>query len=260
MPARSEGAPPAHAEDRLLGGRVRLCQPAAGYRAAIDPVLLAAAVPARAGQRVVDLGCGAGAAALCLLARVDGCRVSGLELLPALAALARENAALNGMGERFAAVVGDVAAPAPALAGADHVMLNPPYLPRRRAAPGKCGDAATVETAPLSSWLAAALALVNDKGTLTVIHRADRLDALLAGLARGAGGIVVLPLWAKAGVAARRVLVRARRGVATPLALLPGLVLHRDDGSYTDAAEAVLRDARGIDLVAPTRQQRRGEP
>jgi tRNA1(Val) A37 N6-methylase TrmN6 len=237
-------------EDRLLGGRVRLRQPARGYRAAIDPVLLAAAVPAGAGEHVLDLGTGAGAAALCLAARVPGCRVTGVEIEPALAALARANARLNGVAERVRVIEAEVGALDPAAVGpADHVMANPPYLPPARAAPGK-RDRATVETgAGLAGWVAAALALVREKGSVTFVHRADRLDELLSRLREGAGEIVVFPLWPRPAAAAKRVIVRARRGVATPLRLAPGLVLHRPDGSYTEDAQAVLREARALDLV-----------
>jgi tRNA1(Val) A37 N6-methylase TrmN6 len=240
-----------NSEDTLLGGRVRLRQRAQGYRAAIDPVLLAAAAPVRAGQSVVDLGCGPGAAALCLLRRVEGCRVTGIELQSDLVALATENAVANGLEAQFSAIFGDVASlDREALGDVDHVISNPPYLPPGRAAADKLGDAATVETVPLADWLGVALALVREKGCLTVIHRADRLDEILAALRPRAGDIAVLPLWPRVGEAAQRVIVSARRGVRNPLRLLPGLVLHRADGSYTDAAEAVLRHGGALSLQA----------
>jgi tRNA1(Val) A37 N6-methylase TrmN6 len=242
---------PAKSEDGLLGGRVRLRQPAEGYRAAIDPVLLAAAAPARPGQSVVDLGCGPGAAALCLLRRVGDCRVTGIELQADLVALANENASANGLEGLFSVVCGDVASlDRSAFGGVDQVISNPPYLPPERAAADKLGDVATVETVPLAAWLAVALSLVREKGCVTVIHRADRLDEILAALRPRAGDIAVLPLWPRAGEPARRVIVSARRGVRSPLRLLPGLVLHRADGSYTDAAEAVLRHGGALSVQA----------
>ena len=229
-------------EDRLLGGRVRLLQPTEGYRAAIDPVLLAAAVRAGDGERVLDLGCGVGAAAFCLLARLPGVRLTGLELQPALAALARANAALNGVGMEV--VEGSLLAP-PALEPFDWVMTNPPYLEAGRASvpPQASKGLANVEgDASLADWLKAAVRLLKPKGHLAVIHRADRLADLLAALrGRGVGEVRVLPLWPKPGRSAGRVIVTARKGVRTPLDLLPGLVLHRDDGAFTEAAEAVLR-------------------
>lgn len=238
-------------EDRLLDGRVRLRQPAAGYRAAIDPVFLAAAVPEKAG-RVLDLGCGVGTAALCLLARLPEVRVTGLELQAPLAALARDNAALNGWTERFQVIEGDLANPRLLPEGGfDEVICNPPHHEAAMAAaPDPTKARATHEAeASLDDWVAAALAQVRPKGAVTFIHRADRLDALLAALhTRAAGDIVVFPLWPKPGQAARRVLVRARKGVRTPLTLAAGLVLHGADGRFTDEVERVLRDGAGLTL------------
>jgi len=237
-------------EDALLDGRVRLLQPAAGYRVAIDPVLLAAAVPADAGARVLDLGCGVGGAALCLLARCPDAAVTGLEVQRELAALAMENAGLNGCTDRFHVVRGDVLAP-PLRGSFDHVMANPPHLPADRArAPATAGRlVANVEgAAKLADWVASALALVKPRGGVIFIHRADRLDALLAALHGRAGEIVVFPLWPAAGRDAKRVLVRARREVRTPSRLAAGLVLHDAAGGFTPAAEAVLRGGAGLTI------------
>ncbi|HEX7005709.1 MAG TPA: methyltransferase [Alphaproteobacteria bacterium] len=241
-------------EDTLLGGRVRLVQPARGYRAAIDPVLLAAAVRAGPRDRVLDAGAGVGAAALCLAARIADTRVVGIERDPALVALFRRNIAANAMNGRVEAVEGDIAHPPTSLepGSFDRVMVNPPYLAAAAADPPPDAGraAAMVEgAADLATWLDFALAMLARKGTLTVIHRADRLDALLAGLHGRAGDVTVLPLWPKAGQAARRIVVAARKGVAGPARLLPGLVLHETDGRYTAAAEAVLRGGAALDLA-----------
>jgi tRNA1(Val) A37 N6-methylase TrmN6 len=237
------GMPFPTTEDRLLGGRVRLLQPAEGYRAAVDPVLLAASVRAGEGEHVLDLGCGAGAAALCLLARLPGVRVTGLEVQPELAALARANATLNGAG--FEVAEGSLLAPPPLLGPFDWVMTNPPYLEagRSSAPPLASKSIANVEgEVSLTAWVKAAVKLLKPKGRLAVVHRADRLADLLAALqGRGVGELRILPLWPKAGRPAGRVVVTARKGVRSPLELLSGLVLHREDGAYTDEAEAVLR-------------------
>jgi len=241
-------------DDTLLGGRVRLVQPAHGYRAAIDPVLLAAAVAAGPRDLVLDAGAGVGAASLCLAARVAHCRIVGIERDPALVELFLQNIAANGLGKRVTAVAGDIADPPAALAPGsfDRIMINPPYLAAAAAdAPPDPGRAAAMVegAADLAAWLDFGLAMLRRKGTLTVIHRADRLDALLAALHGRAGDVAVLPLWPKAGQAARRVIVAARKGVAGPARLLPGLILHEADGAYSAAAEAVLRAGAGLDLA-----------
>ncbi|MEQ9335273.1 methyltransferase [Thalassobaculum sp.] len=238
-------------EDALLGGRLRLRQPRDGYRAAIDPVLLAAAVPLRAGERVLDLGCGAGAVFLCLLAREPALTVTAVERDPAMAALARSNASLNGFGERVEVAEVDVATLLPDWRAGDfdQVLSNPPYLPAERADPSPHAGraAAGVEAgSDLVAWVGRARRCLRHKGRLTMVHRADRLGDLLAAL-DGFGEIVVFPLWPRAGQEAKRVIVTARNGVRSPLRLAAGLVLHDAGGGYTKAADAALRGA-GLDL------------
>ncbi|UCH76048.1 MAG: methyltransferase [Rhodospirillales bacterium] len=239
--------------DKLLGGRVKLRQPAAGYRVAIDPVLLAASVPVAATGCLLDAGTGVGAAALCFARRVPGARVAGLELQPEFARLARENVALNDMDDRVSIVVGDILSPPPDLAPAawDHVIANPPHLAVGRADPPPRAAKATAQVeiaATLADWVGYALRMVRPKGSVTFIHRADRLDELLALFHGRAGGIVVFPLWPKVGRAAKRVIVRARPDVGTPMRLAAGLVLHEEAGGYTADALAILRDGAALDL------------
>lgn len=244
-------------EDALLGGRLRLRQPASGFRAAIDPLMLAAAAPARPGERVIDLGCGVGTAGLALLARVGELRVTALDVDPAMVALARDNAALNGWAERFEAVEGDVVAPDRLPSGFDLALCNPPFVEAGTGTrSGHAGrDRAMQEgEAALADWARAALAALRPKGTACFVHRADRLEALLAALAGRAGAIEVYPLWpapAERGRAAKRVIVRARKGLRSPTRLWPGLVLHGPDGGYTPEAEAVLRDAAALPIREP---------
>ena len=246
-------AGPSFTEDRLLGGRVRLRQPAEGYRVAIDPVFLAAAVPAEPHQQVLDVGCGAGAAMLCLAVRVPGIRVVGLDMHRDLVRLAGDNAILNGLEARVSVTVGDLLRPPPRLApGAfDHVMANPPHHERGRSAvspnPGRA-EASVEGDADLAAWVRFALAMVRSKGTVTFIHRADRIDALIGEIAGRAGEVVVFPLWPGEGRPASRILVRARKQVAAPARLAPGLVLHRSDGRLSEVAEGILREGRGLDL------------
>ena len=240
----------ATSDDRLLDGRVSLRQPLEGYRAAIDPVLLAAAVPARPGERVLELGCGVGAAALCLLARVPDVTVTGLELQPALAALARHNAETNAAARCFV-LEGDVAAPPKALgSGFDRVLLNPPFQPSgAEGSPLASKDLANREgAASLATWLDLGIRRLKQGGTLTLIHRAERLSALLLILEAQAGDIRVLPLWPQVGRPAKRILVQATRSSRAAMTLLPGLALHAPDGTFTAEAEAVLRGAAELPL------------
>lgn len=245
----------ARTEDTLHGGRVRLSQPKDGYRVAIDPVLLAAAVPADADEVVLDAGAGTGAAALCLAARVQGCRVVGLELARELARIARDNIDTNDLAWRVEVLAGDLATPPPRLApeSFDQVMTNPPHLEAAAATapPGRGRAGAHVEgRLDLDGWLKCCLRMVRPGGRLTLIHRAERLGEILAALAGRLGDVVVFPLWPLAdGRPARRLLVQGRKGSRAPLRLVPGLVLHAADGGFTAEAEAVLRHGAPLPLA-----------
>ncbi|MFT8242443.1 tRNA1(Val) (adenine(37)-N6)-methyltransferase [Roseomonas sp. BN140053] len=237
-------------EDRLLGGRVRLLQPRVGLRAGLDAVMLAARVPARPGEQVLELGCGSGAATLCLLARVRGLRAVALERDLALAALAAENAGLNGWGEAVAVRVADLTRPE-ALDGlprCDHGLANPPYWNTGTTPPAAIRAAATHAEAevPLLAWTAALARKLRRGGTATLVLPAARHGEGWAALREaGFGAVSTLPLWPRAGMAAKRVLLDGRLGARGPDRLLPGLVLHAGQG-WTAAATAILRDGASL--------------
>ncbi|RAI55972.1 tRNA1(Val) (adenine(37)-N6)-methyltransferase [Roseicella frigidaeris] len=235
-------------EDRLLGGRVRLRQPRDGLRAGLDAVLLAAGVPARPGERVLEAGCGSGAGFLCLAARVPGLRILALERDPALAALARENAAANGLAAQVEVIEGDVRdlALAARLPGCAHAFANPPYWPGGTAPPTALRRAATHEEAALADWARFLAAPLARRGSLSLILPAARLEAGMAALATaGCGGARLLPFWPRAGMPAKRVLLQARRGSRGPARLEPGVVLHTA-GGFTAAAESILRAGEAL--------------
>lgn len=238
--------------DRLLAGRVLLAQPRVGYRVAIDPVLLAAAAPVRADERVLDAGCGSGAAMLCLLARMPRCHVVGIEAQADLAEIARRNLAANGLSERGAVRVGDVARlPASAATETfDVVITNPPFLTAGTGTPSSQPQrqAAHVESLSLGAWIEACVRALRPGGWCVLIQRADRLAELCAGLAPTCGDLAILPLWPKdQAPCARRVIIRARKGARGSTRLGRGLVLHEADGRYTAAAEAVLRHGAALE-------------
>jgi len=247
VPGRTpSSAPPPATHGHLLGGRVSYAQPREGFRSGIEPVLLAAAIPARPGERVLEGGTGAGAALLCLAARVPGLHGLGVERDPCLASLAARNAEANGAAG-LAFLAADITAPAwldPAAGRFDHAFANPPYhAPEGTASPLSIrAQAKRGEAGLLAAWARALAAPLRHRGTLTFILPAGSLpECLVAMAAAGCAAGVVLPLWPKLGRPAKLVLVRGVKGGRAPLRLLSGLVLHEADGGFTPATEAILR-------------------
>ncbi len=237
----------------FLDGRLQIDQPAKGYRAGADPVFLSAAVPAVSGDRVLELGCGVGTAMLCLLARVPGATVTGVEIDETLASHARQNLSNNDLpGE---VVTADIAALPKALTAQqfDHVMLNPPFFNRAEgsASPFPSKERGRGE-ADFATWIRTALKRTVDGGTITMIHRAERLPDLLPALGKNAGDIQVLPLQPRAGRSAKLIILRGKKGAKSPFRLLSPFVLHlgdrheKDGDSYTPEAQNILRHGAAL--------------
>ncbi len=250
---------PALTDDAALGGRLRLRQPARGHRFGHDAMLLAASTPGQVGEVAVDLGAGVGAAGLALAQRVAGLTVHLVEIDAALARLAAENAARNGLAARVSAHVLDVGAPPADFAAAglgpqsaDRVLMNPPFHDSARVQPSPDARRRAAHAAPpgaLATWLAAAARLLRPDGSVTLIHHADRLGEILVLLDSAFGAVAIQPVHPKPGAAAIRVLVRAVKASRAPLALLPGLLLNGADDRSTVEAEAVLREGATLPLA-----------
>lgn len=243
--------PPA-TTDAILGGRVRLRQPERGHRVGHDAVLLAALAPA-ACRVMADLGAGVGGAGLAFLARVPEARGTLVEIDPALAALATENVAANGLGGRCRVAAADVlrlarpSGPAePAAGAADLVLMNPPFNAEAAHQASPHGGRARAHMAGaelLRAWVTAAYRCLAPGGVLCLIHRPEEVAAILSALSGRFGAIELLPVHPRPDAPAVRLLVRAVKGRRTVPRLLPGFVLADAEGAPTATAEAVLRDA-----------------
>ena len=255
-------------DDAFLGGALRILQPAEGYRAGLDAVLLAAACGATIGEAacVLDVGAGVGVAGLSVARRVTDARVTLVEREPALADLARQNAARNGLEDRVRVVELDVAdggagvhrqsADAGAQEGGvlpgafTHVIANPPYFARGRGTrPPSPLKAASHQMAggDLDAWFRFLATSAATDGIVTMIHRAEMLGALLEGLGRRFGALRVLPLYPRADDPAHRVIVQGCKGSRAPLVLLPGVALHGDGHAFVPEIDAVLRHGAELD-------------
>lgn len=241
-------------EDAILGGRVALLQPKAGFRAAIDPVLLAASVPVAAKDQVLDCGTGTGAAALALAARVADVWVTGVDVQPDLIALAGRSAHKNGMEGRTEFLTVDIAAPPKAMQTRmfDHVMSNPPFLDAGHGQTPKdpARALASVEsTADLRTWTRFMADRLRDGGTLSLIHRHERMAEIVGLLGDAFGNIRQLDLQpVDDGRPVKRSIVQATKGASPGKISVSSIVIHDADGGFTAAADAVLRNAEALPI------------
>ena len=231
----------------LLGGRVRYAQPLQGYRTGIEPVLLAASIPAQRGERVLEAGTGAGAGLLCLGWRIPGLSGLGIERDPGMAALARSNLSENGSG--FSIIEADVVA-LRGMGPVDHAFANPPWHdPGSTRSPDPVRDLAIHQgVAGLAGWIEALGTALAPRGTLTLVLPASLAGEAIAILhGRGLGRLILFPLWPRTGVAAKIVLVQATAGRGAAR-IAAGLVLHESSQGYTAETEAVLREGAALKL------------
>jgi len=230
-------------EDLLLGGRIRVRQPAQGYRVNVDTILLAAAVEANPGARLLEAGCGVGAALVAVAARAKDVRLLGIERDANMAALASENVAANAMLDRIEIVKGDALERSANVGVFDGVFVNPPFDAETDVrALAESRRFAHVADAPIDAWIASLADRLTGGGALTMIHRASAAPEILSALEGRLGGVELIPVRPRAGEAAKRVLVRARKGSRGPFRLCAGLILHDDAGAkYTPETEAILR-------------------
>jgi tRNA1(Val) A37 N6-methylase TrmN6 len=244
-------------EDAFLGGQLRLRQPKSGHRAGHDAMLLAAATPARAGDRVADFGAGVGAAGLAVARRVAGIRIVMVEIDERLAELARGNAASNAIEAEVIAI--DLASGADAFAAAglaphsvDVVLMNPPFndASRHRSSPDKSREIAHVaDAATLANWIHAARRILKSAGVLTLIWRADGLADLLAALDRGFGSLAIVPVHGNAATPAIRILIRATKGGRAPTRIYAGLMLNDESGVPNKQVQEILAGKGALPLA-----------
>ncbi len=252
FPPPSGNVPATLTEDGFLGGRLRILQPEKGFRAGIDSVFLAAAVPCAAGESVFEAGIGTGVAALCLLARNPAVQLTGIELGARYALLCEENARRNGFEASLKVIRADlrdalrrdaIAMPVPG--SFSHAMANPPFHEDGKSTPSPNllkAQAHAFGPGDLELWIKVLHAMVAIRGTVTLVHKAEMLSKLLQLMEERFGDIRVAPLHPRQGAPATRVIVQGVKGSRAPMQLLPGLVLHQPSGGFTADAEAVLRD------------------
>lgn len=229
----------------LLGGKVQLAQPVKGFRASIDGVFAAAAIPAKKDDLILDMGCGVGAISLCMAQRCPEAYVTGIELQESYYELALENACLNEVTDRVQFFNEDIQS----YKGRnfDIAVSNPPYMDQGSytTSPDPTKEKAIGETS-VNVWVDMAAKCLKPEGTFVMIHRSDYLQKIIQAMGTKFGAIEIFPLHSKAGEPAKRMIIRARKGRKTPSILYAGIIVHDQAGAYTEAAEKVLRGGAAL--------------
>lgn len=234
----------------VLNKRLKLLHSEKGFKTSMDSVLLAASCPAKAGDHILDMGCGVGGAGFCVLSRVEGVKLTGVEIQTDHVELAEKNAVVNCLQKRTEFICSDIRDYKNENAF-DHVICNPPYLEAGAHLRSPHEEKATAmghddKNLSVKDWVDAAHDCVRSNGTLSMIHRADKIDKIILALGKRFGAVEIIPLWPKVGVNAKRVIIRAVKHRKSPATLHAGLVLHNDEGEYTPEAEKILRDAERL--------------
>ena len=232
--------------DDFLGGLIKLRQPKIGYRATSDAVMVAAAVPAKEGETILDVGCASGIVGLCIGARVPNLSITGVEIQPELVELACQNAALNG--QNLTVVEADISKKVPELHGIQfhHVVTNPPFYTETPARQSRQVEMAYKQVVPLKKWIDFCLRHLRAKGTFTIIHRAESVPEILSLLNGRLGGIRLIPIWPKQGVNPKRVIIQGIMNSKKTFEIHTGFVMHHHDDTRTDEAERIMRE--GVSL------------
>ena len=232
--------------DDFLGGLIKLKQPKIGYRATSDAVMVAAAVPAKSNESILDVGCASGIVGLCIGARVPDIQITGVEIQPELAELAHQNGELNN--QNLTVVEADISKHVKDLHGVQfhHVVTNPPFYTETPARQSKQVETAYKQAVPLTKWIDFCLRHLRAKGTFTIIHRSESVPEILSILNGRLGGIRLIPIWPKQGVQPKRIIIQGVMNSRKPFEIHTGFVMHHHDDTRTEQAECIMRE--GVSL------------
>jgi len=238
--------------DAFFRGQFEVLQPRHGaHRAGQDALLLAASIPENAQGRLADFGAGAGVAGMAVAARIREVEVDLVEIDGQMTDLATQglrlacNARLSGRVQTIQADV-TLTGDKRELSGLanstyDYVIMNPPFngVGHRPSPQIKRMQAHVMGEGGLDPWFRSAAAVLRSSGKISIILRPQSLGQLLAGFQGRFGNAQIMPIHSRADEPANRIIVVAAKGARAPLNLLPGVVMHEEDGTPTPLAAGI---------------------
>lgn len=225
--------------DDLQRDGLRLIQHPDLFSFSMDSVLLSSFARTRERDVVVDLCTGSGVIPLLMWAKWRPTRITGVEIQPQLADMAKRSVILNDLEDRIEIIEGDATG---IWSRFDHqkvdlVVCNPPYRPIGTGSESRCASEAVARHEHLfctADLAVTASRILKSAGRLAVVHRPERLPDLMVELRRNRIEPKRMQLvHTSAARPARMVLVEAVKDGGKQLSVLPPLVVHDADGRYT---------------------------
>lgn len=236
-------------KDYLLDKKVVIFHPKGLYKASSDAVWVASAVSkVNKGDSILDVGSGGGAVSLCLASRFreNQINITGIELQEELVKSSSSSAIANGF-DFVKFENGNIFEVDLKPCSFSHVITNPPYSSFDMPSPNDSkATAHNFKYENLKKWLDFCIKMLKPQGMIYVINRAEALEDIIVHISGRLGAIEVFPLYSKQGQKAKRIIVRAKKDSKTPLIIHSPIIVHNEDGSYSDKAEQVLRSGMAI--------------
>ena len=239
-------------KDSFLGGGIRIWQPKKGYRAGIDPILLAASVNVSAGQKVLDLGCGVGTASFAIGYRVKNVELYGIEIQKVFADLANLNSKENGIELQIECTNISNLSSNITSKNFDHVIANPPYFDRKFSVSGMnfSKEKSFGDTCTISEWLKVAAKRAKPKGFVHFIVRSDRLMEIFTNMPNSLGSLVITPIISRKNQNAKLTILHAKKNGRAGFIISSPIILHplKSDSQkkYVPKVDKVLRNGASL--------------
>jgi FkbM family methyltransferase len=226
-------------EDSILNGKIKLFQPQNGYRAALDPIILASFIRLTPSQRVLDVGCGVGTISMILKRNENTAEITALDMDKEMCQICEQNASTNGLAVEVLNT--GIENYALSKEGAfDHVVTNPPFFEEKSSRISDSKKLANFETISLVEWISLCLNNLKNKGIFSIIHRVSRLEEILSTLKGRAGAVKITPIFPKSDREANRIVVQAKKSSKSETTILPGIIVHQENGSYSENLRKIL--------------------
>lgn len=228
-------------DDSILNGKILLRQPKKGYRVAIDPIILASFIEPTDNQEILDVGCGVGAISLILKSKNRSAKITAIDIDENMCELCRYNSEKNSL-ELDVKNIAIENMPRENLY--DFVVTNPPFFSKGSSRVSVTKELANFETMELSEWISLCLNLLKNKGIFSIIHDASRIGDILAVIKGHAGAAEIIPIFSKENKEAIRVIVKCIKGNFSKTKMRRGIVIHSEDGKYSEVAKKILDEAK----------------